>query len=67
MGEGARRPGARHFTAMIRYTTVQELIDGDYTLHANCINWHCQHNQTLDLVKLRDRLGPDLTISRRRS
>jgi hypothetical protein len=44
---------------MIRYNTVQELIDGGYKLHANCHNWHCQNNQALYLVDLRDRLGAD--------
>lgn len=47
---------------MIRFTTVQELIDGDYTLHAHCHNWHCQNNQALDLADLRERLGPDHSI-----
>ena len=47
---------------MIRFTAIQELIDGGYKLHANCHNWHCQHNQQLDLVKLRERLGPDHSI-----
>jgi hypothetical protein len=44
---------------MTRFNTVQELIDGGYKLHAHCHNWHCQHNQVLDLVKLRERLNPD--------
>jgi hypothetical protein len=47
---------------MIKFTTVQELIDGGYKLHANCHNWHCQNNQALDLVDLRERLGPDFFI-----
>lgn len=41
------------------YTTIQELIDGGYTLRAYCHNPRCHHNQRLDLYKLRDKLGPD--------
>jgi hypothetical protein len=29
-------------------------------LHANCM--HCQHSQALDLVDLRERLGPDHSV-----
>ena len=48
---------------MIKFTTVQELIDGGYKLHANRHNWHCQNNQALDLVDLRERLGPDFLLA----
>lgn len=39
--------------------TVQSLIDGGMKLHAYCHEPTCRHNQTLDLLKLRDKLGPD--------
>lgn len=37
--------------------TVQALIDDRMTLHASCNV--CHHNRRLDLVVLRERLGPD--------
>jgi hypothetical protein len=48
---------------MIKFTTVQELIDGGYTLHANCHNWHCQNNQSLDLSCMTECSGPSLSRS----
>jgi hypothetical protein len=44
---------------VISFNTVQELIDGGYKLYAYCHNSRCQHNQMIDLAKLRERLGPD--------
>lgn len=39
--------------------TIQSLIDGNMTLRAYCHDPACAHSQRLDLMKLRDRLGPD--------
>ena len=39
--------------------TVQTLIDGDMHIKAYCHNSRCHHRQSLDLAKLRDKLGPD--------
>jgi hypothetical protein len=39
--------------------TVQSLIEGRMMLHAHCHNSRCNHSQRLDLMKLRDKLGPD--------
>lgn len=39
--------------------TIQEFIDSGDTLTAYCHNSRCHHHQVLDMVKLRDRLGPD--------
>ncbi len=39
--------------------TIQSMIDEGYKLHAYCHNPRCQHNQKLDLEKLKERLGPD--------
>lgn len=39
--------------------TIQSLIDDNMKLHAYCHEPSCRHHQSLDLVKLRDRLGPD--------
>lgn len=39
--------------------TWQSLIDGRMTLTAFCHDPACNHSQKLDLVKLRDRYGPD--------
>ena len=39
--------------------TLQSLIDGKMTIEACCQKAPCHHHQTLDLVKLRDRFGPD--------
>ncbi len=41
---------------MLSYNTIQELIDGGYTLTAHC---PCHHRQKLDLEKLKAKLGPD--------
>ncbi len=38
--------------------TIQGLIDGGMTVTAYCHNWQCHHNARLDLVALRERLGP---------
>ena len=39
--------------------TVQTLIDGNMHIEAYCHNPRCHHHQALDLIKLRDKLGPD--------
>ncbi|MEX0408905.1 hypothetical protein ABGN05_25015 [Aquibium sp. LZ166] len=39
--------------------TVQELIDEGYTLHAGCKENTCLRTRPLDLIALRDRLGPE--------
>ena len=39
--------------------TVQELIDDPQELHAYCHNPRCHHKSQLDLLALRDKLGPD--------
>ena len=44
---------------MTKGWTFQELIDARMTVTAFCNNPACLHKQVLDLVKLRDRLGPD--------
>ena len=40
--------------------TVQSLIDADMTVAAHCHRSACHHSQLLDLVKLRERFGPDM-------
>lgn len=39
--------------------TIQSLIDDNGTLDVWCHAPLCGHHQRLDLIKLRDRLGPD--------
>lgn len=39
--------------------TFQSLIDEKMTVTAHCHHAPCNHSQKLDLVKLRDRFGPD--------
>lgn len=39
--------------------SIQQRIDWGHTMHVYCHNPKCQHRSTLDLLKLRDRLGPD--------
>jgi hypothetical protein len=39
--------------------TIQQLIDDRMTLLAYCHSPTCHHNQRLDLIKIRDKLGPD--------
>ncbi|APH71144.1 hypothetical protein [Aquibium oceanicum] len=39
--------------------TLQETIDEGYTLHAACHENTCLRTRPLDLIALRDRLGPD--------
>lgn len=39
--------------------TIQGLIDGEYLLTAYCHNPRCNHSAGLDLLALRDKLGPD--------
>jgi hypothetical protein len=43
---------------MAKWTT-QSLIDGNMKIHAYCHDPACRHHQPLDLLKLRDKLGPD--------
>ena len=44
---------------MAKGWTFQSLIDAKMTVMAQCHRAPCNHNQVLDLVKLRDRFGPD--------
>jgi hypothetical protein len=44
---------------MAKGWTFQSLIDAKMTVMAHCHRPPCNHNQVLDLVKLRDRFGPD--------
>lgn len=39
--------------------TIQGCIDDGYSLSVYCEGRLCTHGQTLDLLKLRDQLGPD--------
>jgi hypothetical protein len=39
--------------------TFQSLIDDKMKVTAHCHNAGCHHKQELELVKLRDRFGPD--------
>jgi len=39
--------------------TIQSLIDERMRLDAYCHNHLCHHHQPLDLMNLRDKLGPD--------
>jgi hypothetical protein len=39
--------------------TYQSLIDGNMTVTAYCHRSLCNHNQKLDLKRLRDKFGPD--------
>ncbi|WP_192177665.1 hypothetical protein [Mesorhizobium amorphae] len=44
---------------MAKGWTFQTLIDAKMTVRAFCHHAPCNHSQVLDLVKLRDRYGPD--------
>jgi hypothetical protein len=44
--------------------TIQSLIDDGMTVTAYCHTSPCHHNQRLDLLKLRDKLGPDAPAMR---
>lgn len=39
--------------------TIQSLIDGKMHIEAYCQRAACAHHQSLDLIALRDKLGPD--------
>lgn len=39
--------------------TIQEAIDRRETIWVHCHASHCWHHSKLDLIALRDRLGPD--------
>lgn len=39
--------------------TIQALIDGDMSVTAYCHNSACHHYGKLDLLKMREKLGPD--------
>jgi hypothetical protein len=41
------------------YNTLQELIDGGFTITIYCHNPRCHHRAELDLKKLSKKLGPD--------
>jgi hypothetical protein len=43
----------------LSYNTVQELIDGRFTVTIYCHNPRCHRRAELDLKAVRDRLGPD--------
>jgi len=43
----------------ISINTVQELIDARYEITIYCHNPRCHHRAVLDLLKVRERLGPD--------
>lgn len=47
-----------------KHWTWQTLIDGRMTLTAHCHRSACNHSQKLDLVKLRDKYGPDAPAMR---
>jgi hypothetical protein len=44
---------------MTKGWTFQTLIDEKMAVTAHCHHAPCNHNQKLDLAKLRDRFGPD--------
>jgi hypothetical protein len=44
---------------MAKDWTFQSLIDAKMAVTAHCHHAPCNHSQMLDLVKLRDRFGPD--------
>lgn len=44
---------------MAKGATIQSLIDEGTVLTAYCHRPACAHHQDLDLLKLRERLGPD--------
>lgn len=44
---------------MSKGATIQSLIDGGVILSAYCHRPACAHSQDLNLVKLRERFGPD--------
>lgn len=39
--------------------TIQDQIDNGATVRVYCHNQRCRHSAVLDLLKLRDKLGPD--------
>lgn len=41
------------------YSTIQQCIDNHYALRVVCEGRNCTNDQSVDLLKLRDRLGPD--------
>jgi hypothetical protein len=45
-------------------STYQKLIDADMTVTAFCHNRACGHHRQLDLVKMRDKFGPDAPATR---
>ncbi|MER9710143.1 hypothetical protein NKJ13_07725 [Mesorhizobium sp. M0174] len=51
--------GQRYIDRMAKGWTLQSLIDGKMRLVAFCHNSRCHHNQTLNLEKLKAKLGPD--------
>jgi hypothetical protein len=48
---------------MYSYSTIQQLIDGEYTIHAYCHGRLCSHHQKLDLEKLKASLGGDFKLT----
>jgi hypothetical protein len=46
----------------ISINTVQELIEHRYTITIYCHNPRCHRRAMLDLVKIRQRLGPDHSL-----
>lgn len=47
------------FSVRMKGHTIQQRIDLGDTIHVYCHNSHCHHNAALDLLALRDKLGPD--------
>lgn len=39
--------------------TIQDMIDGGYSITAYCHNTRCGHHAVIDLRMTRERLGPD--------
>jgi hypothetical protein len=54
-------PAPRYMPAMRSNETIQNCIDHGYTITAWCPN---NHHSALDLIALRDRLGPDHSAMR---
>lgn len=40
-------------------STIQQVIDTGDTIMAHCFSGACHHSQALDMMALREKLGPD--------